>query len=151
MPVVAVEATIWEAPPSKNDPVCRNSKGGRRDEKLRWQRLIYDELVALGLGSIPEGRVLLVAATVRFTKNSKQERENYRPLFSEALGDALRVAEGRALVERSAGVIADDTDDRWELLFDIAADRGKASVTIRLFWWADDEPARGADGECLAV
>lgn len=136
MPVMAVEATIWKTPPSKNEDCVRGSKGKRAATKALWQQLICDELRALNLGRIPDGVQLLACVTVRFGKNAKQERENYRQLFAEALGEALReeVLTARPDRRNGAGVIADDTDDRWELLFDIAPERGAGAVTIRLFW-----------------
>jgi hypothetical protein len=89
--------------------------------------------------------VIYAFITLRFAQARKQERENYRPFIGEVLGDALlgghpNYREGETRADRDVGWIVDDTDEHWQLSFDVNRSKGTAATTIRLLYRPEGGP-----------
>lgn len=117
--------TVPLVPPSINTNAVRSHWRGFHTHKKRWQSTLELELMALGLPRpIPCDGPLTVEAVLFFPTRHRRDSENFRPVLSKALGDALV----------NGGWLADDTDTDWRLSVRIDGERKPAATVVRLAW-----------------
>lgn len=121
------QAEFWlpQTPPSMNTNKIRSDWRGFHNVKKAWQRMIEVELMGLALPRpIPRVGPLRADVVLTFPTKHRRDSENFRPVLSKALGDALV----------NGGWLADDTDEHWRLTLINDRDRGKATTYVRLRW-----------------
>lgn len=94
--------------------------------KKKWQTRILEPLLLVHRARMPRAPVAGVEAHVvlTFAKPANRDVENYRPLLSKALGDAMQ----------AVGLIANDSAAHWKLV-SLDLERGDRDETvIRITW-----------------
>lgn len=120
-----VRITLPMVPPSINTNKIRSHWRGFHTAKKAWQEDLEMALLASKLPRpIPAMGPVQVTACLRFPVRRRRDSENFRPLLSKALGDALT----------NGGWLADDTDQDWRLQVTISEYLGSPETSIRLFW-----------------
>ena len=120
-------ATIFltDVPPSINTNQVRSNWRGFHTAKKKWQQSIEWLLVAECVPCpIPADGPVEVHATLRFPDRRRRDSENFRPVLSKALGDALV----------NGGWLPDDTDKEWWLRVSIDPEKGPRRTLIELSW-----------------
>lgn len=120
-----VGITIATVPPSINTNAVRSHWRGFHSAKKKWQADLEQLLMAAALPRplLSDGPVL-ADVVLTFPDKRRRDSENFRPVLSKALGDALV----------NGGWLADDTDQDWRLQVVIAPERGPHNTSISLRW-----------------
>lgn len=114
-----------DVPPSMNTNTVRSHWRGFHTEKKRWQNSIEFLLVAESVPRpIPAIGPVGAHAILRFPDRRRRDSENFRPVLSKALGDALV----------NGGWLPDDTDAYWWLRVTIDPETGPRRTLIELSW-----------------
>lgn len=119
---------IPRTPPSMNTNKIRSHWRGFHTAKKEWQRELEQLFMAVGVPRpIRSEGPVEASVTLRFPMRRRRDSENFRPLLSKALGDALV----------NGGWLTDDTDQDWWLRLSISQEIGSPQTTVELLW---DEP-----------
>lgn len=120
-----IVVTLPAVPPSINTNAVRSHWRGWHTAKKQWQADLERLFMAAALPR-PLDAVgpVMADVTLRFPDKRRRDSENFRPVLSKALGDALV----------NGGWLADDTDQDWRLQVVIAPERGPHETCIALAW-----------------
>lgn len=117
--------SLNETPPSMNTNKVRSNWRGFHTEKKRWQEDLGRLLMAMCLPKpIPSRGPVSVLVTLRFPTRRRRDSENFRPVLSKALGDAMV----------QGGFLLDDTDQDWRLRVVIGEETGPPRTTVTVSW-----------------
>jgi len=119
---------LWldDVPPSINTNNVRSHWRGFHTAKKRWQADLERVLLVSALPR-PIPGLLEARVTLRFPVKRRRDSENFRPVLSKALGDALV----------NGGWLTDDTDQDWLLIVRTDPEVGPRRTTIELSWTHD--------------
>jgi hypothetical protein len=123
--IAGTELHLDVVPPSINTNAVRSHWRGFHRAKKAWQD-DFERLLMAARIDRPIAHVGVVYANVilRFPTRHRRDSENFRPVLSKALGDALV----------NGGWIADDTDQHWRLQVSIDPATGPRRTSVYLTW-----------------
>jgi Holliday junction resolvase RusA-like endonuclease len=120
-----IELALPRVPPSINTNAVRSHWRGFHSAKKKWQADLEVLLLAARLPRpIPASGPVLVDVVLRFPDRRRRDSENFRPVLSKALGDALV----------NGGWLHDDTDEDWRLQVVRDLEPGPARTLITVRW-----------------
>jgi hypothetical protein len=140
--VPSAEFTIPHVPPSMNRADVRSHWKGFHNEKRAWQGRFVKALDELDLPRpLPAVGPVRIDVTLTFETCRDRDGENYRPVLSKALGDALtgpmRDPDRAAIIDGAryiCGWLRNDTDRDWQLTLQLDDQPGVEATTVRLTW-----------------
>lgn len=120
-----VSVTVGVVPPSINTNAVRSHWRGFHTAKKQWQGDLEKLFLASNLPRpLTSTGPVQADVVLTFPDRRRRDSENFRPVLSKALGDALV----------NGGWLADDTDQDWRLQVVIAPERGPYETRISLRW-----------------
>lgn len=104
--MIRYSLTILDTPPSINTNKVRSHWRGFHKAKREWQDAIEKMLMVSSVPRpIPSSGPVQATVLLHFPTKRRRDSENFRPVLSKALGDALV----------NGGWLVDDTDEDWQL------------------------------------
>lgn len=116
---------VSTTPPSINTNAVRSHWRGFHTAKKTWQAQFETLLMQARVPRpIPAKGPVAAVATLTFPMRRRRDGENFRPVLSKALGDALV----------NGGWLDDDTDQHWWLRLTINPELGPQGTVVELSW-----------------